>query len=66
MPSCLVEDENSMGLGGDLGCNFVEMKLHCFSVASWQHEGGAYSALRTDRTEQIGRLCALIVKSLGT
>ena len=49
-------------LGGDL----IEMKLHGFGVAGWQHEGGAGSAFGADRTEQIGRLGALIVDGAGT
>ena len=50
----------------DFGCDLVEMELHGFSVAGTPHEGGAAPALRTDRTEQIGRLRALIVSGAGT
>jgi len=64
MPSGLIEDENGMGIGGDFRRDLVEMKLHGFGIAGRQHEGGAGSALRADRTEQIGRLGALIV--IGT
>jgi hypothetical protein len=41
--------------------DFVEIKLHGFGVKS-----GAGAALGTDRTEQIGRLRALIVDRAGT
>jgi hypothetical protein len=64
VPSGSIEDQNSVraACGGDL----VEMKLHSFGVAGWQHEGGAGSQFRTDRTEQIGRLRALVVDGAGT
>jgi len=65
MPSGLIEDENGMSVGGDLGCDLVEMKLHGFGVAGRQHEGGASSTLGADRAEQIGRLGALIVAGSG-
>jgi hypothetical protein len=58
MPSGLIEDENGVGAGGDLGGDLVEMKLHGLGVAGGQHEGGTGSAL--------GRLGALIVAGAGT
>ena len=42
-----------------------EMKLHCFSVAGRQHEGGAGSKFGAHGTEQIGRLGALIMDGPG-
>jgi hypothetical protein len=36
------------------------MELHGFAVAGWQHQRGSRPKLGTDRTEQIGRLGALI------
>ena len=61
MPSGLIEEENSVSARSDFGCDLIEMKLHSFGVAGWQHEGGAGSAFGADRTEQVGRLCPLIV-----
>ena len=61
VPSGLIEDENGVSTGGDFGCDFVEVKLHGLGVAGRQHEGCARSAFGADRTEQIGRLGALIV-----
>ena len=61
MPSGLIEDENGMSAGRNFRRDLVEMKLHGFGVAGRQHEGGAGSAFGADRTEQIGRLGALIV-----
>ncbi len=54
MPAGLIEDENGVRAGGDLGGDLVEMKLHGFAVAGRQHEGGAGTAFGADRTEQIG------------
>src|SRR6266699_3474272 len=54
------------GSRGDLGADLVEMKLHGFGVAGGQHEGGAGSTFGAYRTEQIGRLGALIVGGPGT
>ena len=50
-----------MSTGGDFGCDFVEVKLHGLGVAGRQHEGCASSTFGADRTEQIGRLGALVV-----
>ena len=61
MPSGLIEDENGVSTGGDFGCDFVEVELHGLGIAGRQHEGCARSAFGADRTEQIGRLGALIV-----
>ena len=66
MPSSLIEDQNGVCARRDLGSDLVEMKLHSFCIAGRQHEGGAGSELGTDRTEQIGRLGALIVDGAGT
>ena len=32
MPSCLIEDDDGMGAGRDLGADFVEMQVHGFGV----------------------------------
>ena len=66
MPAGLIKDENGVGARGDLGGDLVEMKLHGFAVAGRQHEGGAGAAFWAYRTEQIGRLGALIVDGPGT
>ena len=66
MPAGLIEQEDCVRAGRNLGCDLVEMKLHGLGVAGWQHEGGAGSAFRADRTEQIGRLGALIVDGART
>src|SRR6266699_1733791 len=66
VPAGLIEDDNRVGTRGDLGADLVEMKLHGFGVAGGQHEGGAGSTFGAYRTEQIGRLGALIVGGPGT
>jgi hypothetical protein len=54
MPAGLIEEDDGVRAGGDLGCDLIKMELHGLAVAGWQHEGGAGTALRADRTEQIG------------
>jgi len=66
VPSGLIEDQNGVSARCDFGRDLVEMKLHRFGVAGWQHEGGAGSEFGADRTEHIGRLRALIVDRAGT
>ena len=66
MPAGLIKEENGVCSGGDFGCDLVEMKLHGFGVAGRQYEGGAGSAFGAHRTEQIGRLRALIVNGART
>ena len=61
MPSGLIEDENGVSIGSDFGCDFVEVELHGLGIAGRQHEGCASSTFGANRTEQIGRLGALIV-----
>jgi hypothetical protein len=56
MPAGLIEKENSVSARGDFGCDFIEVKLHSFGVAGWQHEGGAGSVFGADRTKEVGRL----------
>ena len=65
MPPGLIEEENGVSAGSDFGCDLIEVKLHSFGVAGWQHEGGAGSAFGADRTEQVGRLGPLIVGGTG-
>ena len=66
MPAGLVEDQDGVGTGGDPCGDLVEMKLHGFGVAERQNEGSAGSIFGADRTEQIGRLGALIMRGSGT
>ena len=54
-----------MGARGDPDGDLCEMKLHGFSVAGGQHEGGAGSEFGAHSTEQIGRLGALIMDGPG-
>ena len=65
MPSGLIENKDGVRAGSNFRCNLVEMKLHRFGVAGWQHEGGTGSKFRADRTEHIGRLRALVVDGPG-
>ena len=65
MPAGLIQEENGVGARGDLGGDLVEMKLHGFGVAEREDEGRASSTFGADRTEQIGRLGALIMDGSG-
>ena len=58
MPSGLVDDQNGMCAGTDLGRDFVEMPLHGLGVAAWQNEGSTDTACGADGTEYVGRLDA--------
>jgi len=66
MPPGLIEEDDCVRGGRDLGCDLIKMKLHGLAVASRQHEGGAGPAFGTYGTEQIGGLGALIVNSAGS
>ena len=48
VPSGLIENENGMCAWGNFRCDFVEMELHGFGVASGEHESSAGSALGAD------------------
>ncbi len=66
VPAGLIEDEDGVSACGNSCSDLIEMKLHGFSVAERQNEGRAGSVFGTYRTEQIGRLGALIVSGSGT
>jgi hypothetical protein len=61
VPAGLIEQYDRMRAGSDLGGDFIEMELHALAVAGGQHQGGTGPKFRADRSEQIGRLRALIV-----
>ena len=67
-PAGLVEDKDGVGTSADPCGDLVEMKmkLHGFGVAERQNEGSTGSVFGADRTEQIGRLGALIMRGSGT
>ena len=66
VPAGLVEDQDRVGAGGYPCGDLIEMKLHGFGVAERQNEGSAGSMFGAHRTEQIGRLGALIMCGAGT
>ena len=66
MPSGLIEDKDRVGARGYSFGDLIEMKLHGFGVAERENEGSAGSMFWADRTEQIGRLGALIMNGSGT
>ena len=54
VPAGLIEDDDGVGAGGNLGGDLVEMKLHGFAVAEGKNQRGAGSKFRTHGTEQVG------------
>jgi len=65
MPAGLVEDQDRVSATHDPGSDLIEMKLHGLGVAERENEGGAGSVFGAYRTEQIGRLSALIMRGSG-
>ena len=62
MPAGLIEDDDSMGAGGNFGGNLGQVQVHRFGVAGRQHEGCSLSLLWADGAEDIGRGGALIMR----
>ena len=60
MPSSLIDEEDGVGLGGDLQGDLREVQVHRLGVAGGQDQGGAFALFRTDGTEDVGRVGALI------
>lgn len=65
VPPGLVEEENRVLAGRDLGCDFGEVKGHRRGVAAGQNERGALAVVRADGPEDVGRGGALIVRGAG-
>ena len=66
VPAGLIEDEDRVSTCGHSCSDLIEMKLHGFGVAEREDESSAGSVFGTYRTEQVGRLGALIVSGSGT
>ena len=60
VPSCAVEQQNSVGALGDVARDFVEVELHHGSVGVRKRKGRPDAAGRADRAEQIGIVVALV------
>ena len=61
MPAGLIEQEDGVLAGRDLGGDFSQVQGHRLAVASGEDEGCTFPFLRTDRAEDIGRGGALVV-----
>ena len=62
VPARLIHQQDGMGIGGD-GLGYLgEMEVHRRGVAEGQDQPGRLAFGRTDRTEDVGRLGALIVR----
>ena len=60
MPSGAVEEQDGMRALGDMAADLVDVQLHGFGVGMRQHEGCRFATRRTDGTEEIGVLVALV------
>jgi len=60
VPSGPVEEQNSVGVLGDVARDFVEVELHHVGIGIGQREGRPDAAGRADRAEQIGVVIALV------
>ena len=65
VPSRPIQDQNRMGASGHLCADLPEMGLHCLGVAPRHDQPGTFSLGRTDRAENIGPLCALVMGCPG-
>jgi hypothetical protein len=60
VPSGTIHEDDSMGLGGDVAADFLEMHLHGTRIGEGQHEGGALTPHWANRAEQVGVGVSLI------
>ena len=60
VPTGLIQDENGVSAGGDVGADLVEMMLHALGVGALHDDGRAGRSLGADGAEQIGAACAKI------
>lgn len=60
VPAGTVHQHHRMGPSGNVFADLVEMQLHGVGIGPGEHQGGPGSPLRTDGTEQIGILVALV------
>jgi len=60
MPSGAIKQQHGVCALGNMAADFVEMKLHGVGVGIGQSKRRARAARRTDRTEEIGILVALV------
>ena len=65
VPTRLIQYDDAMRAGRDLGGDLVEVPLHGGGVATGHDHGRAGATGRTDRAEYIGRLGALILRRRG-
>lgn len=65
VPAGLIEKKHGMRTRRHFSGDFSKMQAHGLRVAGWQDEGCALAVLRTDRSKDIGRGCALIVRCAG-
>jgi hypothetical protein len=62
----LIHDEDGVGTGLDGGADLVEMSVHRVGVAPGQDEADGLATGRTDGTEDVDPLGALVVRGAGS
>ena len=65
MPACLVHQHHGVGAWRDAQGYLRQMQVHRVGIAERQDEACRLTFLRADRTEDIGRFGALIVRRRG-
>jgi len=65
MPARLIEEQDGVRSEGDILGDFFQVEVHGERVALGQDKPGALALLGTDRTENVGRGGALIVRRVG-
>ena len=60
MPTGMVEQNDRVGVGGDMAGDFGEVRGHVHGDAAGHHDGRALALVQADRTEHVVRLRALI------
>lgn len=62
VPAGLVEDQNRVGCWINSATDLLQMRVHGAGVAVWHDETGALALCRAGGAEDVGPLCALIVR----
>ncbi len=66
MPAGLVQNEHGMGVGGDIGGDFLQMCGHGVGIAPGHDQPGGLALLRANRAEDVGPFGALVVRRART
>jgi len=62
VPSCLIHDEDGVGIVGDVSGDFDQVLVHGMGIAPRHDKGGGLAVFGAYRPEDIGGACALVVR----